>query len=61
MLCDKWNMPLFKVRPDLFPEGRLTHLEIELWVKYYTEQRMRREAMASASSPTVPQTNIPRM
>ena len=58
MLCDKWNTPLFIVRPDLFPEGRLTQLEIELWVKYYTEQHMRREAMANTTN--IP-TNIPRM
>jgi len=32
------------VRPDLFPEGRLTPLEIELWGDYLEEEKQRRES-----------------
>jgi len=29
---------LFEVRPDVFPDGRLTDLETHLWVRWYQEQ-----------------------
>jgi len=38
MLCDKKDRFLFEVRPDLFPQGWLSELEVALWGKYYEEQ-----------------------
>lgn len=35
---------LFRVRPDLFPQGMLTPLELELWGLYYEEKGQRFEA-----------------
>jgi hypothetical protein len=29
---------LYEVRPDLFPEGRLTDLELELWGLFFDER-----------------------
>jgi len=26
---------LFEVRPDIFPQGYLTPLEVDLWSRYY--------------------------
>jgi len=28
---------LFEIRPDIFPEGFLTPVEIELWSKFYKD------------------------
>ena len=33
---------LFRARPDLFPEGRLTALETELWGLYYQDKHAER-------------------
>jgi len=30
---------LFESRPDLFPEGYLTQVEISLWAKYYDQKK----------------------
>lgn len=32
---------MYEHRPDLFPEGRLTALEVELWDLYYKDMRAR--------------------
>ena len=29
---------MYEVRPDLFPQGFLTDVEIELWELYYSEK-----------------------
>jgi hypothetical protein len=29
---------LFEVRPDVFPEGRLTDVEIALWARFFTDK-----------------------
>jgi hypothetical protein len=34
---------LFEIRPDVFPEGWLTDVELKLWGLYY-EERNRRKA-----------------
>ena len=34
MMADKNNRFLYEIRPDLFPEGYLTDLELELWNRY---------------------------
>jgi len=41
MLADKFGKPLFEVRPDLFPHGRLTGIEISLWEIHLKEQEKR--------------------
>ena len=43
MLAHQWGKPMFEVRPDLFPEGFLTSLEIELWNLFYTDMENTRE------------------
>jgi hypothetical protein len=30
---------LYEVRPDLFPQGFLTSAELQLWVKFLSEQK----------------------
>lgn len=40
-LCHKNGRFLFEVRPDLFPEGYLTVLEVELWDSFYRELNQR--------------------
>lgn len=35
VLSEKSHRFLYETRPDLFPFGRLTDLEIALWEKYY--------------------------
>lgn len=30
----RFGKPLYELRPDLFPYGRMTHLESELWARY---------------------------
>ena len=36
-LGHKWGRPLFELRPDRFPDGYLTDLEIELWARFYAD------------------------
>ncbi len=38
-LCDMRGRFLFEVRPDLFPHGRLTGVECELWGMFYEDRR----------------------
>lgn len=38
MLADLKGRFLFECRPDLFPQGRLTPLECELWGRYYDDK-----------------------
>jgi len=38
-LCDKNGMFLFQAMPDVFPQGRLTELELMLWEKYFEEKK----------------------
>jgi len=42
-LAERNGRFLFEIRPDLFPEGRLTDLEMELWGDYLEEQQERRK------------------
>ena len=35
MLCDMRGRFLFEVLPDLFPQGRLTDVEVGLWGRDY--------------------------
>ena len=37
-LCEKNGAFLFQVLPDVFPQGRLTEVEISLWDKYYKDR-----------------------
>ena len=32
---------LFEIRPDVFPEGFLTPVEIELWIKFFEDKKQR--------------------
>ena len=41
-LCSERGRFLFEVRPDIFPEGHLTHGETTLWALWY-EERSRRQ------------------
>jgi hypothetical protein len=34
---------LFQLRPDLFPWGYLTELEVALWARFYDERDARRQ------------------
>lgn len=43
MLCDLRGRFLFEVLPDLFPEGRLTGVEVELWGRYYSDKHAERK------------------
>lgn len=38
-LCDKQGRFLYEVRPDLFPQGYLTDLELELWGDYLERRK----------------------
>lgn len=38
MLCDMRGRFLFEVLPDLFPQGRLTDVEVGLWGLYYEQK-----------------------
>ncbi len=38
---------LFEVRPDLFPQGRLTDLELELWSLYLDDKNKRLSSAAA--------------
>lgn len=38
MLCAEMGRFLFEARPDLFPEGYLTDIEMGLWGEYYRER-----------------------
>jgi hypothetical protein len=38
-----WKIPLFKVKPDWFPESFLTDTELELWIKFYEEREANRK------------------
>ena len=44
ILCDKSGQFLFQVLPDMFPHGRLTQVEMQLWSKFYEEKEERRKA-----------------
>ena len=39
--CGETGGWLFEVIPDLFPHGRLTPIESELWVRHYKEKKER--------------------
>lgn len=39
ILLDMRGQFLFQVRPDIFPEGRLTTAELELWALHYEEKQ----------------------
>lgn len=41
LLCEQRGRFLFEVRPDLFPEGRLTDVESALWGIYYEDRKSR--------------------
>lgn len=38
LLCDSRGRFLFEVLPDLFPERRLTDVEMTLWGMYYRDK-----------------------
>jgi hypothetical protein len=38
MLCAERGRFLFEARPDLFPEGCLTNVEMQIWDFYYRER-----------------------
>lgn len=40
MLAERWQKPMFEVRPDIFPEGYLTRTEIELWNLHLNEMQL---------------------
>jgi len=37
-MCGEWGRFLFEARPDIFPEGRVTGVEMHLWSFYYEER-----------------------
>lgn len=37
-LCDQRGRFLYEVRPDLFPQGRLTLTEMQLWGQFYEDR-----------------------
>ncbi len=39
--CGEAGGWLFEILPDLFPHGRLTLIESELWVRHYKEKKER--------------------
>jgi hypothetical protein len=41
-LCKAHGKFLFEARPDIFPEGRLTDVELAMWGDYY--EGLNREA-----------------
>lgn len=43
MLADKRGRFMYEIRPDLFPEGWLTDVELNLW-DLYAEERNRNRA-----------------
>lgn len=44
-LCSKQGRFLYEARPDIFPEGRLTSTETELWGFFYEELNESMESM----------------
>lgn len=38
-LCHVNHAFLYEVRPDLFPQGFLTDVELELWGKYFESKK----------------------
>lgn len=34
-LCERLGKAMYEMRPDLFPYGRLTGVEQNLWVRYF--------------------------
>jgi hypothetical protein len=38
MIADKLSKPLYEIRPDLLPYGRITRLEVELWALHLNER-----------------------
>jgi hypothetical protein len=38
MLCAERGRFLFEARPDLFPEGYVTDVEMQVWNFYYQER-----------------------
>ena len=40
-LCDRNRRFLFEVLPDKFPQGRLTHLELLVWERYFEDKKGR--------------------
>lgn len=43
MLCELRGRFLFEALPDLFPEGRLTDVEVALWGQYYEDKSKERK------------------
>jgi hypothetical protein len=43
-LCEKNGAFLFQVLPDVFPQGRLTEVEIGLWEKYYQDKKDKKQS-----------------
>lgn len=43
-LAENRHKLLYEVRPDLFPEGFLTPLEVALWYLFYEERDANRDA-----------------
>lgn len=41
MLADAKQRFLFEIRPDLFPDGYLTHVEELLWARFFNEKSER--------------------
>lgn len=42
-LCDKSGRFLFEALPDIFPHGRVTMTEMELWARYYEDRERRKK------------------
>jgi len=38
-LCQANHSFLYVVRPDLFPQGFLTELELDLWARHYENKK----------------------
>lgn len=38
MLAEELQKPLYEMRPDIFPHGRLTPVEIKLWEYHYRDR-----------------------
>ena len=41
MLADRQGRFLFELRPDLFPDGILTPVELALWAKLFESRKSR--------------------
>ena len=39
ILCDVTKKLMYEARPDLFPQGYLTDIELELWGIYYENRK----------------------